>query len=146
LIFQPSHPDFEGIISTSDLNCAASPPNALYGSKISLINPSIQAANPGQTFAVHSLKIKPLNFPVGVVTINMGGLPSNRTAAPLRWSVEFPAGFHNVLDVKMEEFTKQSWKDLKRLEIWAEFHYHDFTDDEWEFCIDDLEFEIGPST
>ncbi|ETI20531.1 hypothetical protein G647_08568 [Cladophialophora carrionii CBS 160.54] len=140
--FQPTHQDLEGIISVDDLNCAVSKPNSLYGSKIANESPSIQAHDPSHRFTVHSLKIKPLDFPVGFVTINLRGILPERLSSPLEWSVDFPAGFHDSLHVRLEEFSKVRWQGLARLEVEADFHFNDVEMDDWEFCIDDLEVEM----
>lgn len=141
--FAPSHTDLKGIISANDLNCAVSHPNALYGSKVNKTNPSVEIYNPAQTFTVRSLKIKPLDFPIGSVTINLSGHPSNASQTPWQWSVDFPAGYHDVLDVRLNEFSKAAWEGLTKLEVWAEFRYNDVEMDDWEFCIDDLGVEVG---
>lgn len=60
----------------------------------------------------------------------------------LEWSVDFPAGFHDILVVKLEEFTHQVWDNMTRVEIWADFHNAGSTMD-WEFCIDDLAVEYS---
>ncbi len=140
--FTPSHPDLKGIISANDLNCAVSRPNALYGSKVAKMNPSVEIYNSTKTFALKSLRIKPLDFPLGSVTINLSGRPSNTSQDLLKWSVDFPTGYHDVLDVRLHEFSKVAWTGLTRFEIWAEFRYNDVVMDDWEFCIDDLEVEV----
>lgn len=135
----------EGIISTEDLNCAVSKPNALYGAKIRKQSPFIQTFDPSRTFAIHRLKIKPLDLPIGSVTINLYGVPSSEAVKALNWSVEFPAGFHDMLDVKLKEFSKVAWTGLRRMEVWADFRYNDVEMGDWEFCIDDLEIELESS-
>ncbi|EXJ54377.1 hypothetical protein A1O7_09716 [Cladophialophora yegresii CBS 114405] len=140
--FKPTHQDLEGTISGDDLNCAISKPNALYGSKVAAETPSIHAHDPSRTFTVHSLKIKPLDFPVGFVTINLRGFLLENLSSPLEWTVDYPAGFHDTLHVRLEEFSKTRWKGLTRLEVEADFHYNNVEMDDWEFCIDDLEIEI----
>ena len=145
-VFKPSHPTLHGTISVHDLNCAVSKPNALYGSKITKDHPSIRAYDKSRAFTLHGLKIKPLNLPVGFVTISVQGFPSNNTLPRLTWNVDFPAGFHDVFDVRIEEFTKTPWEKLARLEVWADFHYGETVMDDWEFCIDDLEIELKSVT
>jgi hypothetical protein len=78
-------------------------------------------------------------MPLGLVTISLQGFCSGTT---LKWDVDFPAGFHNVLDVRLEEFSGQVWDGLERLEIWADFHYNDVSMD-WEFCVDNIEVELA---
>ena len=140
--FKPTDPSLEGVISVTDLNCAVSKPNALYGSKVGIESPAIQPYDESQTFTVNSLKIKPLDLPVGIVRINLHGSPANSSESLLLWNVDFPAGFHDMLHVQLEEFSKVSWTGLIKLEIWAEFYYTDVEMDDWEFCIDDLDVEI----
>ena len=142
--FDPTHPYFDGIISVHDLNCAVSKPNALYGSKVTKQSPVVKSYDESRSFTLHALKIKPLDLPVGFVTINLRGLRSNNSIPPLAWSVDFPAGFHDVLVVRMKEFTKTSWEGLTRLEVWADFHNGEVEMEDWEFCIDDLELEMHP--
>ncbi|KIX05438.1 uncharacterized protein Z518_06310 [Rhinocladiella mackenziei CBS 650.93] len=154
--FDPSHPRLDGIISANDLNCATSKPNALYGTRDNFGSeirhmaasglekrPSIQSRSPTETFTVHRLKMKPLDMPLGFVTIHLQGSRSSKTGSSLHWSVDFPAGFHLVLDVRLEEFSKQMWNGLERLVMWADFHYNDVKMD-WEFCVDDIgvDFEV----
>lgn len=80
-------------------------------------------------------------MPLGFVTINLQGYHSPPQSSPISWSVDFPAGFHDVLDVRLEESSKKSWVGLELLEIWADFHYNGVSMD-WEFCIDDMDVEI----
>jgi hypothetical protein len=144
--FQPTHPNLEKTISLNDLNCAVSKPNALYGSKVNKESPSIQAHDPSRKFTVHSLKIKPLDLPVGFVTINLRAFPSNSSEDTLIWNVDFPAGFHDVLVVRIEEFSKARWAGLTKLEMWATFYFNNVEMDDWEFCVDDLDIEVEPSS
>lgn len=87
-----------------------------------------------------------MDLPIGSVTINLYGIPSRQAAKTLNWSVEFPAGFHDMLDVRLEEFSKASWRGLRRMEVWADFRYNDVEMGDWEFCIDDLEIELESSS
>ncbi|KIV84010.1 hypothetical protein, variant [Exophiala sideris] len=147
--FNPAHPRFKGIISSHDLNCAVSKPNALYGTRDNFESgqtssferrPSIRPANRNETFTLHAFSIKPLDVPLGLVTINLQGF---RSAADdsLEWSVDFPAGFHDILYVQIEEFSKQAWTGLRSVELWADFHHGTVVMD-WEFCLDDISVEL----
>jgi len=78
---------------------------------------------------------------ISAVAINLRGFRSKPTEILLTWGVDFPAGFHDVLDVRLEEFSKVPWNGLEMLEMWADFHYNDVSMD-WEFCLDDLDIEI----
>lgn len=160
--FKPSHPRFKGLISEYDLNCAVSEPNALHGSRynfdLSISSseedlepeslPSFRRSEGNGTFTLHAIKIKPLNFPVNHVAVNLRGHrtpPPDSIAlaeAPLSWSVDFPAGFHDVLVVNMEDFTHHKWDNLSRVEVWADFHNAGTTMD-WEFCIDDVDIQYS---
>ncbi|OAL30615.1 hypothetical protein AYO20_08702 [Fonsecaea nubica] len=153
--FKPSHSSLEGIISANDLNCAVSKPNALYGAararlsnsqqgSMNLLDqrPSIYLYNSTETFTLHALKIKPLDMPVGSVAISLQGFRLNEDST-FSWSVDFPAGFHDVLNVQVEKFTGKTWEGLTRLEMWAEFHFQNIKWKDWEFCVDDIDLEIG---
>lgn len=153
--FNPAHPKFKGIISSHDLNCAVSKPNALYGTRDNFKSgsvpsqtfgfdrkPSIQPASPNRTFTLHALSIKPLDVPLGLVTVNLQGFRPGQNASSLNWSVDFPAGFHDVLYVPIEDFSKQAWSGLRSVEVWADFHHSGVSMD-WEFCIDDLSVELA---
>ncbi|RVX70932.1 hypothetical protein B0A52_06089 [Exophiala mesophila] len=159
--FKPSHPTFEGLISVHDLNCAVSKPNALHGTRYNLQTrpastkqqpqttrlPSLRPSNEDAVFTLESIKMKPLNFPINQVRMHLRGVrATSDSSAPedgsaLEWSVDFPAGFHDVFHVKLEEFTHQTWDNLTRVEIWADFHNAGSSMD-WEFCIDDLAVEF----
>ncbi|EXJ69413.1 uncharacterized protein A1O5_07449 [Cladophialophora psammophila CBS 110553] len=154
--FKPSHPRLDGVISAYDLNCAVSRPNALYGAATArpLVKPHGRQSTPGErpsiwlynsseTFTVHALKIKPLDMPIGSVTINLQGFRSNDSDDTLTWKVDFPAGFHDVLHVRVEKFTRKTWNGLGKLEMWAVFHLDDVIMEDWEFCVDDIELEVG---
>ncbi|KIX96134.1 uncharacterized protein Z520_07912 [Fonsecaea multimorphosa CBS 102226] len=154
--FKPSHPRLDGVISSYDLNCAVSKPNALYGAANpdTLDDQGGYRATPGErpsicpytsseSFSVHALKIKPLDMPVGSVTINLQGFRGRKAEDTLSWSVAFPAGFHDVLHIRVEKFTGRTWEGLTRLEVWADFQFENIRMEDWEFCIDDLEFELG---
>lgn len=158
--FKPDHPIFEGLISEHDLNCATSRPNALHGSRFNVdsstitVNgdeepiklPSIRPIDRVISFNLYAFRVKPLNFPINSVTLNVRGTRAGESAfqhggpsrPDLAWSVDFPAGYHEVLNVSMREFTRHEWHNLSRVELWADFNNADSTMD-WEFCIDDLE-------
>ena len=55
---------------------------------------------------------------------------------PFEWHVDFPAGYHLPLKVKMAEFSGEEWNELYGVEILADFGVQAL---DWEFCIDDLE-------
>ncbi|KIW13935.1 hypothetical protein PV08_06716 [Exophiala spinifera] len=154
--FDPSDAGLKGIIWPGDTNCAVSKPNALYGTRdnFKLLNsrtlgdkhipsgserkPSFRHTHDKGTFTVHGLKIKPLDLPLGFVTVHLQG---TRPDATLAWEVDFPAGYHDVLDVRLQEFSGRVWHGLERLEIWADFHYNGL-DMDWEFCVDDIDVEM----
>jgi hypothetical protein len=163
--FKPSHPRFEGLISAYDLNCAVSKPNALHGSRYNIDSnvgsvdeheeptklPSIKPRNRDSSFNLYSFRVKPLNFPINSVTLHLRGTRADGSASQYRgdnmsdilWSVDFPAGYHEVLNVSVQDFTHHDWHNLSQIELWADFNNADSTMD-WEFCIDDL--EVGFNT
>lgn len=164
--FKPSHPRFEGLISAYDLNCAVSKPNALHGSRYNIDSnvrsvddgkeptklPSIRIRNKDASFDLYSFRVKPLNFPINSVTLHLRGIRAAGSTSQypgdmmsdLIWSVDFPAGYHEVLNVSVREFTRRDWHNLSQIELWADFNNADSTMD-WEFCIDDLEVGFNPS-
>ncbi|KAK6371793.1 hypothetical protein LTS17_008617 [Exophiala oligosperma] len=154
--FDPSDAGLKGIIWPGDTNCAVSKPNALYGTRENFKSnipsddkslhsrsdrkPSFRHQDEaGGTFTVHTLTIKPLDLPLGLVTIHLKGIRAD--SSTLAWEVDFPAGYHGVLDVRLQEFSGRVWDGLERLEIWADFHYNDL-DMDWEFCVDDVDVEL----
>ncbi len=87
-------------------------------------------------FTLHSLKVKPLDIPLSHTTLYLKGY-TNETV--LHWQVDFPLEFHDMLHVKLEEFSGKKWEKLERLEIFANLHYDG---GDWEFCLDDMEAEF----
>jgi len=155
--FDPLDPYLARRISPHDLNCAVSLPNALYGasdtvtggldSQAQPVKPTIHSdvmslrkASLAPYFTLHSLKIKPLDIPFSHTTLYIRAHQLGCDVKELKWQVDFPKGFHDMLHVKFEEFTKQKWEKLDMLEFWADFSY-DGSD--WEFCIDDMEIEFA---
>lgn len=155
--FDPHADALKGKISKYDLNCAVSAPNALYGARFENGTTRLMRQHsethddvPGihidarsaavfglqPYFTLHSLKIKPLDIPLSHTTLYLRGYTSEQV---LHWQVDFPLGFHNMLHVKMEEFSKRKWQELERLEIFANLHYDG---GDWEFCLDDMEIEF----
>lgn len=142
LAFKPDDPGLEGLISETDLNCAVSSPNAIYGTRYNhhpAVVPEIRLAKNStfSSFALASLKIKPLDMPPFSYTkLTLRGNRARKS--PREWSVDFPTGFHDVLAVNIEEFSCESWDGLESLQITADFvnggAYMD-----WEFCFDDLD-------
>lgn len=158
LAFKPTDPELDGLISEEDLNCATSRPNALYGTRYNLdsghkrgltglpfialsSSPNAPASKP-TSFELRALKIKPLNMPFAYTTISLRGYKSHNET--IEWEVDFPAGFHNVLEVDIARFSGHHWAGLTKMEVWADFHNADMVLD-WEYCLDDLElvFETG---
>ncbi|KEF57485.1 uncharacterized protein A1O9_05402 [Exophiala aquamarina CBS 119918] len=162
--FKPSHPRFEGLISEHDLNCAVSKPNALHGSRYNIDSsirpmhgheeptrlPSITSNDGDTSLNLYSFSVKPLNFPINSVTFNLRGTVAVGPASPsdgaiksdLIWRVDFPAGYHEVLNVSLRDYSHRRWNNLSRIELWADFNNADITMD-WEFCIDDLELDFN---
>lgn len=157
--FDPHDSHFKGRISPNDLNCAVSLPIALYGARISTdvegdrrevsrsMKPtlmtnvtSLHDAGLAPFFTLHSLKIKPLDIPFSYTTLSIRGYRHWTGGQRLEWHVEFPQGYHDVLHVKFEDFTKQLWDKLEMVEIYADFGWDD---SDWEFCLDDIEVEFS---
>lgn len=155
--FNPHADAFMGKISEHDLNCAISAPNGLYGARyetggsrptrlrseahedVPAIHIDVESAavfGLRPYFTLHSLKIKPLDIPLSHTTLYLKGYTLEQV---LHWQVDFPLGFHDMLHVRMEEFSKRKWQELERLELFANLHYDG---GDWEFCLDDLEIEF----
>jgi hypothetical protein len=141
---EPHNPALHNLISENDLNCATSSPNSLYGARplpndrlpSIRLNPSFGTeADAISSFTLHSLNIKPLDMPLAYAKVSIHGKRHDKTS--ILWNVDFPAGFHDMLYVKIDSFSGQKWDRLVQLEIWADF-YHDGSNMDWEFCLDDL--------
>lgn len=113
LAIKPDDPGLEGLISESDLNCAVSSPNAIYGTRYNnhpAVIPEIRLAKNStfSSFGLASLKIKPLDMPPFSYTkLTLRG--NRAQMSPLEWTVDFPNGFHDTFLVKIEEFSGKSW-------------------------------------
>lgn len=145
LAMKPDDPELEGLISEFDLNCAVSSPNAIYGTRYNHNPPTVPEIRLAKSsnfssFALASLKIKPLDMPPFSHT-KLTLRASGAEMPPLEWSVDFPNGFHDMFTVKIEEFSGEDWSGLQSLQITADFvnggRYMD-----WEFCFDDLEIVL----
>ena len=155
--FNPHADALKGKISKHDLNCAVSAPNAIYGARYESGRPTLRSVNPlahedvpaihvdaksaavfglKPYFTLHSLKVKPLDVPLSHTTLHIKGYTAEQV---LHWEVDFPLGFHDLLHVKIEEFSKRKWEQLERLELFANLHYDG---GDWEFCLDNLEIEF----
>ena len=53
----------------------------------------------------------------------------------LEWSVVFPYGFWDVLEVRIEEFSGRRWDRLWKVEVSARYGEDGL---DWEVCVDDL--------
>ena len=157
----PKDPDLDGKISSNDLNCAVSSPNALIGSRSSSYGISssyskshvpyfsvadstfMTGAGLQPYFTLLSFNVKPLDAPPPWTTINVTGHSyTRRKSDPFVWSVDFPTGFHLPLLVKMQEYSGKAWDQLYRVEIVADFGEQHL---DWEFCLDDLEVQFFKS-
>jgi hypothetical protein len=144
-ILQPNATALKGLISEHDLNCAVSAPNALYGTRYlqdKMMLPQIQLTNQSTytSFALKSMYIKPLDMPpFSHATVRLEA--SRIGGEQLQWSVDFPNGFHDTFQIRIEEFSRTSWSKLSSLQITADFVNGDQLMD-WEFCLDDLEIEL----
>ena len=138
----------DGLISEHDLNCAVSPPNALLGSRpcencngayFEIANAAaMKEAGLHPYFTLHALYIKPMDAPEPGTTIYVTGYGKD-SEKPLKWSVNFPSGYHLPFFVKMKEFSGKEWKEIYKIEIVADFGYDAL---DWEFCMDDLEVQF----
>jgi hypothetical protein len=146
-VFKPTAPELENLISKHDLNCAASSPNALYGARALpstqvptiRVNDTFESVNTQrQSFTLHSMKIKPLDMPFAHASLHLRG--TSRDNETVTWTVDFPAGFHAMLDVDIASFSGNPWNQLRQLELWSDFH-NGYTMD-WEFCLDDLKVSL----
>jgi hypothetical protein len=147
-VLNPQNPALQDLISENDLNCATSSPNSLYGARplpddrlpsIHLSSSMNAESDPISSFTLHSLNIKPLDMPLSYAKINLRGHRNDDTS--VLWNVNFPAGFHDGLHVRIESFSGQIWDRLVKLEIWADF-YHGGSTMDWEFCLDDLKVSL----
>ncbi|KAL8823482.1 MAG: hypothetical protein Q9191_005815 [Dirinaria sp. TL-2023a] len=170
-VLTPRDPNLKDRISSHDLNCAVSSPNALIGSRVSSSNKHysydresamreggayFSVANASDMllhaglqphFSLVSFNLKPLDAPSPGSSIVVNGYSHARNESdPFRWHVDFPAGFHRPFLVKMQEYSGEAWDRLYGVEILADFGEQRL---DWEFCIDDLEvrfFALDDST
>ena len=129
--FNPTAPGLEGLIHPLDVNCAVSAPNALLGSRLyedgpvaSFEIPNTSSTVDGQvngTFALQKLMIKPMFAPEPGTNLTIRGVRDDDE--PLSWSVWFPSGFYDMFEVRIEEFSREKWDELRKVEILADFGY-----------------------
>jgi len=163
-VLTPHDPNLKDRISPHDLNCAVSAPNALIGSRTSSSGTSssnssghslegayFSIANSTSMlekelqpyFTLLSFSIKPMDAPLPGTTITVYGYSHARNkSAPFTWHVDFPAGYHLPLLVKMQEYSGEDWDQLNGVEILADFGEQAL---DWEFCLDDLEVHFFKS-
>ena len=154
----PRDPNLKDRISSNDLNCAVSSPNALIGSRVSsdtrfehdheseiregayfsIANASEMVdAGLQPHFTLVSFNIKPMDAPPPGTSIIVKGYSHARNDSNhFQWHVDFPAGFHLPFLVKMQDYSGDDWDQLYGVEILADFGEQRL---DWEFCIDDLE-------
>ena len=147
-VLKPRDPKLDGIISKHDLDCAVSPPNALLGSRPREnadgasfgITSATMMAEQGLRpyFTLKSFYVKPMDAPAPGTKISVKGYTKAREE-PYSWHVDFPSGYHLPFLVKMEEYSREEWKEVYKVEILADFGYDDL---DWEFAIDDLEVQF----
>lgn len=160
-VLTPQDPNLKGRISSNDLNCAVSSPNALIGSRVSssthfdydrdseipdgayfyIANASKMVDVGLQPyFTLLSFNVKPMDAPSpGSQIIVRGYSYARNDSDPFQWHVDFPAGFHLPFLVKMQEYSGDDWDRLYGVEILADFGEQRL---DWEFCIDDLEVQF----
>lgn len=78
-------------------------------------------------------------MPFGYAKVSIRGFQNNTQS--LVWDVDFPAGFHDLLEVDLPAFSRQEWDQLVKVEVRADFYNGDMAMD-WEFCIDDMEVSL----
>ncbi|KAL9628234.1 MAG: hypothetical protein Q9164_007352 [Protoblastenia rupestris] len=147
-VFDPHSPSLAHLISPYDLNCAVSAPNALLGSRTSengtaasfeiASDTPVDKSGLWQSFTLHSLKVKPMAAPEPGTNLVIRGY-RNGTEYDVAWNVWFPSGYHEPLEVRIQEFSEMKWETLRKVEIFADFGYDRL---DWEFCIDDLVVEF----
>jgi hypothetical protein len=88
-------------------------------------------------FTLHSFWVKPLDAPEPGTMVRVKGYREGvgKQEETLEWEVDFPSGYHDIFEVKIEEFSKKKWDHIKKVEIVADFGYAAL---DWEFCVDDL--------
>lgn len=74
--------------------------------------------------------------PPGTTLFVTGYSHARNESDPFEWHVYFPAGYHLPFQVRMPEFSGETWSELYGVEILADFGEQAL---DWEFCIDDLE-------
>lgn len=144
-VFAPRDPALDYWLPPHDKNCATSSPNALLGSSyngdgspasFSIANATaMKEAQLHPYFTLQSFQIKPLSAPPPGTVIHVLGW-SHAHKMPLKWHVDFDCEYHLPLLVKLEEFAREEWTELYKVEIHADFGYDGM---DYEFCLDDLQ-------
>ncbi|RMZ79911.1 hypothetical protein DV738_g3063, partial [Chaetothyriales sp. CBS 135597] len=144
-VFKPTDPEIKRVISENDdYEIASVVGGSTYNTS------SDQPATSAPLFELVSFKVKALDMPFAYTKLSLRGhqlhdSSGGREPTTLEWTVDFPAGFHDMFLVEIEAFSGQPWKNLTKLEVWADFH-----DDnnsiilDWEYCLDDLQVRFGP--
>ena len=151
-VLRPRDPALADWITEHDLNCAVSSPNAIIGSRssgivskeqdgasISIANATLMANNGlAPHFSLLAFYVKPMDAPPPGTTITVKGHSQSRVV-PSIWHVEFISEYHLPFLVKLQEFSRQAWTELYKVEFFA-----DYGEDrlDWEFCIDNLEIRF----
>ena len=129
-----------------------SSPNAIIGSRsgeigskeqigasISIANATLMAnSRLAPYFSLRSFHVKPMDAPPPGTTISLKGY-SHARAVPFTWHVDFISEYHLPFLVKLQEFSRQAWNELYKVEVFADFGEDKL---DWEFCIDDLEVQF----
>ena len=94
-------------------------------------------------FTLLGFTFKPMDAPQPGTTLFVKGYSHARNESdPFAWQVYFPAGYHLPFQVRMPEFSGETWSALYGVEILADFGEQAL---DWEFCIDDLEIMFSRS-
>ena len=96
-------------------------------------------------FELVGMRVKPMDAPEGgerevrVRGWRRGGREGEKEGdgeeEVLEWSVVFPYGFWDMLEVRIEEFSGRRWDGLWKVEVSARYGEGGL---DWEVCVDDL--------
>ena len=99
----------------------------------------------GRGFELVGMRVKPMDAPEGgerEVRVRgwrrregEGEKEGDEDGEILEWSVVFPYGFWDMLEVRIEEFSGRRWDGLWKVEVSARYGEGGL---DWEVCVDDL--------
>jgi len=96
------------------------------------------------SFTLHGFSIKPMDAPEPGTQVTVRGFRNAQEGTlakggGVEWGVFFPHGYHEPFEVKIAEFSGESWGGLHKVEILADFGYDGL---DWEFCLDDIKVDF----